>query len=340
MRLVEALRGAEQDRPPVWLMRQAGRYLPEYRALRQRVGGFLELCYDPKLACEVTMQPIRRFGMDAAILFSDILVVPDALGQGVAFRDGEGPVLDAIDGGGVDGLTEAGMVNRLAPVLETVERVRGELASEVALIGFAGAPWTVATYMVEGGSSKDFAAIKTWAFKDPDGFSRLIDLLARVTADYLIALIRSGVNVVQLFDTWAGVLPAWAFERWVVAPTRQIVDRVRATAPDIPIIGFPRGAGVSLVRFADGTGVDGVGLDSAVPLDWARDTLQSKVAVQGNLDPMMLVAGGDAMLDSARDILRTLGGGGLVFNLGHGVVPATPPEHVAALVSFVQDWRG
>ncbi len=340
MRLVEALQGRELDRPPVWLMRQAGRYLPEYRQLRHQVGGFLELCYNPELACEVTLQPIRRFGMDAAILFSDILVVPHALGQGVAFREGEGPVLDAIDGSGVDGLIEDGVVGRLAPVLETVERVRGALALEVALIGFAGAPWTVATYMVEGGSSKDFATIKTWAFGDPDGFSRLIDLLARVTADYLIAQIRSGVNAVQVFDTWAGALPAWAFERWVVAPTRQIVDTVRAAAPEVPIIGFPRGAGVSLVRFAEATGVDGVGLDSSVPLDWARDVVQRSVTVQGNLDPMMLVAGGEGMLDGARDILQTLGGGGLVFNLGHGVVPATPPEHVAALVSFVQGWRG
>lgn len=338
MLLVKALRGEPRARTPVWLMRQAGRYLPEYREIRAGAGNFLDLCYTPALAAEVTLQPVRRFGVDGAILFSDILVIPDALGQSVAFEEGEGPVLGAIGPGDVAGLNEGGVVDRLAPVLETVERVRGALDDDVALIGFAGAPWTVATYMVEGRSSRDYAAVKGWAFRDPDGFSELIDVLTRATTAYLIAQIQAGANVVQLFDSWAGVLPEWAFRRWAEAPARAIVEGIRAVAPDVPIIGFPRGAGALVLGYAATTGVDGLGLDQAVPLAWTRQELQGQVAVQGNLDPIALLAGGSAMTGAAKEILENLAAGPFVFNLGHGVIPATPPEHVGELVTFVQGW--
>ena len=339
MLLVNALRGEPRDRTPVWLMRQAGRYLPEYREVRARAGDFLQLCYAPALAAEVTLQPVRRFGVDAAILFSDILVIPDALGQEVTFREGEGPVLAAVGPGDVGGLQETGVVERLAPVLETVDRVRGALGDDVALIGFAGAPWTVATYMVEGRSSRDYAAVKGWAFRDPDGFSALIDVLTRATTDYLVAQIKAGANVVQVFDTWAGVLPEWAFRRWVIGPAKAIADGVRAVAPGVPIIGFPRSAGALAVDYVAETGVDGLGLDQTVPLAWARQTLQPAVAVQGNLDPIGLQVGGPSMIAAAREILENLAAGPFVFNLGHGVIPSTPPENVGELVNFVQGWR-
>jgi uroporphyrinogen decarboxylase len=336
--LIRTLRGEVADCPPVWLMRQAGRYLPEYRELRARSGTFLDLCYTPEHACEVTLQPIRRFGFDAAILFSDILVIPDALGQKVAFKQGEGPVLEPLrSADDIDRLDRGRVIDHLAPVFETVQLLRRELPENVALIGFAGAPWTVATYMVEGGSSRDFATVKAMAYGAPDDFDRLIALLADATADYLIAQADAGAEVLQLFDSWAGVLPDMAFMRWVIEPTKRIVARIRAVHPTIPLIGFPRGAGVMYLPYAAGTGVDAVSLDTAVPLDWAAHEVQTMVAVQGNLDPILLRAGGKALADGVRRIRRTFAGGPFVFNLGHGIVPDTPPEHVAELVAVLRE---
>ena len=338
--LLRALGGETMSPPPIWLMRQAGRYLPEYRRVRERAGGFLELCYDPALAAEVTLQPIKRFGFDAAILFSDILIVPHALGCEVGFDEGHGPRLDPLrDTGDLGRLRDDGIGERAAPIYETVSRVAGALPDGVALIGFAGAPWTVATYMVEGGTGRDFAATKLWAFGDPDGFEQLIDILVAATADYLVGQVAAGAEALQLFDSWAGALPESGFERWCVAPTRELVARVKAACPDVPIIGFPRGAGPMLTRYAAATGVDAVSLDSAVPAAWAVEELQTRWALQGNLDPLYLVAGGAPMAEAAGAILDAMGHGPFIFNLGHGVVPQTPPEHVTALVETVRAWR-
>jgi uroporphyrinogen decarboxylase len=335
--LLRALSGEALARPPVWLMRQAGRYLPEYRELRQRVPDFLELCLTPELAAEATLQPVRRFGMDGAILFSDILVVARALGQEVAFREGEGPVLEPVRGAtatrrlALDALPE-----RLAPVYETVARVASLLPSETALIGFAGAPWTVATYMVEGGTSRDFAVVKKWAFSDPDGFGELIDRLVEATVIHLSGQIAAGAEVIQLFDSWAGVLPEPEFQRWVIAPTQRVVHALRENHPRVPVIGFPRGAGLMYRAYFGGSGVTALGLDSTVPPSIARKTLQSIGPVQGNLDPLMLAAGGSPMAQAAATIRQALAGGPFIFNLGHGVLPQTPVEHVAELVTLLR----
>lgn len=336
--LIRALRGERTMPPPVWLMRQAGRYLPEYRELRASVGSFLELCYDPPRAAEITLQPVRRFGMDAAILFSDILVVPHAMGQAVAFQEGEGPVLEPIASDeDIAGLDPEAVTERLAPVYETVKRVRDELPAETALVGFAGAPWTVATYMVEGGTSRDFRSAKRMAYGAPRRFAALIDNLVAATTAHLEAQVKAGAEALQLFDTWAGVLPAEEFERWVVEPTARIVAALRKSCPGTPIIGFPRAVGIGYADYATRTGVDCVGLDQSVPLNYAAAALQPKIAVQGNLDPVMLLVGGDPMVSAARKILRRLRGGGHVFNLGHGVLPETPPEHVELLIRTVRD---
>lgn len=322
-------------------MRQAGRYLPEYRKLRERAGSFLDLCYTPELATEATLQPIRRFGFDAAILFSDILVVPQALGLDLSFAEGEGPRLSPVRGvADLDRLAVEGVVERLAPVYETVGRVAGSLPERVALIGFAGAPWTVATYMVEGRGSRDFAATKRWAYGDADGFARLVDIVVRATADHLIAQVRQGAEAVQIFDSWAGTLPEAAFHRWVIAPTRALVDRLRAACDDVPIIGFPRGAGLMTEAYVVETGVDAVSLDTTVPPAWAAGALRGQCAVQGNLDPVHLLVGGPSM-DAAIDrILDGFGNVPFVFNLGHGVLPPTPVEHVARLVERVRARAG
>lgn len=338
--MLSVLGGRVVEPPPFWLMRQAGRYLPEYRAIRERVGGFLDLCYAPDLAAEVTLQPVRRFGTDAAILFSDILVVAHALGQRLDYVEGEGPRLDPIaDAVALSRLSLARVDKVLEPVYETVGRVQAQLPAGVTLIGFAGAPWTVACYMVEGGGSKDFAAVKRFAWSDPAGFAALIDLLVEATVAYLLRQIAAGAEAVQLFDSWAGVLPEPSFRRWVIEPTRQVVTRLKAAAPAVPVIGFPRGAGLLYEAYASETGVDALGLDSMVPLDYARTVLQPRLAVQGNLDPVALLVGGGVLAREARAVLDALGGGPLVFNLGHGVVPETPPEHVAALVAMIRGWR-
>lgn len=334
-----ALAGHVVPRPPFWLMRQAGRYLPEYRATRAKAGSFLDLCFAPEMAVEVTLQPLRRYHMDAAILFSDILVVPHALGQKLDYLEGEGPKLDPIRS-----VEEAKRLSRelfherLAPVYETVRRLAKTLPETTALIGFAGSPWTVACYMVEGGGTKEFAAVKKWAYGDPEGFSALIDLLVDVTAEYLIAQIDAGAEAVQLFDSWAGVLPAAEFRRFVIEPTRLLVARIKARHPNVPVIGFPRGAGLFYEDYATGAGVDALGLDTTVPVIWAARHLQSRLPVQGNLDPIKMVVGGDALRTAATEILEALSSRPFVFNLGHGVVQSTPPEHVAELSELIRSW--
>ena len=336
---LQALQGQTPPRPPFWLMRQAGRYLPEYRAVRKNARNFLDFCYTPDLAVEVTLQPLRRYGMDAAILFSDILVVPDALGQAVAFREGEGPVLEPIRSAqGLAGLDVARIDDHLAPVFETVGRLSREIPETTALIGFAGAPWTVAVYMVEGRGGTDCGNARRWAYGDPEGFGALMDLLVEATSAYLIRQIEHGAEAVQLFDSWAGVLSETQFERLSIEPTRRIVQAVKAAHPHVPVIGFPRQAGGLYERFVAETGVDAVSLDSGVPLAFARDVLQPRCAVQGNLDNQLLVTGGAAMEAEVTRILDTLGHGPFVFNLGHGIIPQTPPENVARVAEMVKAW--
>jgi uroporphyrinogen decarboxylase len=331
--LLRALSGEILDRPPWWLMRQAGRYLPEYRALRAKAGDFVTLCLTPALAAEVTLQPVRRFGMDAAILFSDILLVPRALGQPLSFDD-TGPRLRPIDG--PNDITEIDLA-MLAPVGEAVRQVRERLAPNAALIGFAGAPWTVATYMVEGGSSRDFHRVKALAYRDPGAFGALIRTIKTATIDFLSLQIEAGVEVVQLFDSWAGALSPSGFERWVIEPTKQITAALKIRFPKTRIIGFPRGAGLFYERYARETGVDAVGLDTSVPAPIARDRLQPVVAVQGNLDPVVLLTGGDEMRQAVSKLRETLGGGPYIFNLGHGILPETPPGHVSELARLLAE---
>jgi len=335
--LLRALAGEASALPPVWLMRQAGRYLPEYRELRQQVPGFLDLCFSPELAAEVTLQPVRRFGLDAAILFSDILVVAHGLGQRLEFREGEGPVLEPVrDAGELRRLALAGLPERVAPVFDTVARVAASLPPQGALIGFAGSPWTVASYMVEGGGSRDFSRVKRWAFADPEGFGALIDLLVEATVIYVSGQIAAGAEAVQLFDSWAGVLPEREFRRFVIEPTRRIVQALKENHPRVPVIGFPRGAGLMYRAYFSGSGVTALGLDSTVPPEIARKTLQSIGPVQGNLDPLLLAAGGPPMAESVAAIRQAFAAGPFIFNLGHGIVPDTPVEHVAELVALLR----
>jgi uroporphyrinogen decarboxylase len=339
--LLKVLAGEACWPPPVWLMRQAGRYLPEYRAARAKAGDFIALCTTPELATEVTLQPIRRYGFDAAILFSDILMVPWALGQGLAYREGEGPVLPPLrTPADVAALSPCIVQTAIAPILETVARVRVGLAGEgherCTLIGFAGAPFTVACYMVEGGGSRDFAATRSMAFAQPELFDRLIALLVEATVGYLAAQIEAGAEAVMLFDTWAGILSPGQFRRYVIAPTHAIVGRLRQRHPAIPIIGFPRLAGILAGTYAVTTEVNGIGLDTSVDLGLAAAAIPPTVALQGNLDPLALVAGGEALSRETASVLGGLRGRPAVFNLGHGIVPQTPPEHVAALVEQVR----
>ncbi len=336
--LLRALSHARVTPPPIWLMRQAGRYLPEYRKRRAEVDGFLELCYTPDLAAEVTLQPVQRFGLDAAILFSDILVVPDALGQKVAFLEGVGPVLEPIEEeSGLTGLNLVNVIPHLAPVYDAAARVAAGLPQDVTLIGFAGAPWTVAAYMIEGRGSRDFATAKRWALTKPNAFGRLIDLLVEATVVHLAAQVAAGAGAVQIFDSWAGVLPAEAFDRWSVVPTAEIVRRLHAIHPGVPVIGFPRGCGLRAAEYAQRTGVAAVSIDSAMPAEVAAERLQPRWTVQGNLDPVLLVAGGPAMAGEVARLRSVFGGGPWVFNLGHGVTPDTPPEHVEELVRLVRE---
>lgn len=341
-RLLRALTGEAVWPPPVWFMRQAGRYLPEYRAVRARAKDFITLSTTPEHATEVTLQPIRRYRLDAAILFSDILMIPWGLGQGLEYREGEGPVLPPLrDASGVAALDPSRLLDRVAPIFETVRMVRGKLLAEgfadTALIGFAGSPFTVACYMVEGGGSRDFAATRGMAFGDPSLFTRLLDILAAATVSYLSAQIEAGAEAVMLFDSWAGLLSPGQFRTHVVRPTRDIVVELGRRYPAVPVIGFPRLAGLLIGEYVRATGVHAVGLDTGMDLLMARSRMQSRVTFQGNLDPLALLAGGAAMRAETASILEAMRGWPFVFNLGHGIVPQTPPAHVAELVEQVRD---
>lgn len=334
--LLRTVLGERQERPPIWIMRQAGRYLPEYRAVRETVGSFLELCYTPALAAEVTLQPLRRFDLDAAILFSDILVVPDALGQEVRFETGEGPVLDPVTPETLSRLDPERVLDHLAPVLETVSRVRGALPPAKTLIGFCGSPWTVATYMIGGRGSPDQAAARLFALQHPVAFSYLMDVLVQASVSYLAAQLRAGADVVQLFESWALNLDDAAFRDCVIEPNRRVVDGLRAEIDGAPVIGFPRGAAAMLPAYAEATGVNVVGLDYAVPPGYADAALPKGLGVQGNLDPLRVVAGGAQMEQAAERIMTAFSGRPHIFNLGHGITPETPIEHVARLVAHVK----
>jgi uroporphyrinogen decarboxylase len=334
---LKVLDGAAQSPPPVWLMRQAGRYLPEYRALREKAGDFLNLIFTPEHAVEVTLQPLRRFGFDAAILFSDILVIPHALGQSVRFAAGEGPRLEPLAGAqGVARL--AGEVDQkvLAPIYETVRQVKAKLDGGAALLGFCGAPWTVASYMIAGQGTPDQAPARLFAYREPAAFAALMDILVDASAGYLVRQLQAGADAVQIFDTWSGVLPPEEFARWCIEPTRRIMAKVREQVADAKVIGFPRGAGTLLGRYVDELAVDAVGLDWTVDRGFVRERIQSRVAVQGNLDPLVLVAGGAALERAIDAVLEAFADRPFIFNLGHGIVPETPIAHVEAMLKRVR----
>jgi uroporphyrinogen decarboxylase len=335
--ILDVLNHQPRSPPPIWLMRQAGRYLPEYRALREKAGDFLTLCFTPDLAAEVTLQPVRRFGFDAAILFSDILVIPHALGQAVRFAAGEGPQLDPIAN------RQALMRLRLeldhgvlAPVYETIRRVKAGLAPNVALLGFCGAPWTVASYMIAGHGTPDQQPARMFAYGDPDAFAGLMDKLVDASAAYLVRQLQAGVDAVQIFDTWAGVLPAEEFARWCIGPAQRIIAKVRSHVPDAKVIGFPRGAGAGLLRYVEDVPVDAVGLDWMADPAFVRDQIQWRVPVQGNLDPLALLAGGSALDRGVDNILAAFSERPFIFNLGHGILPQTPIAHVEQMIARVR----
>jgi uroporphyrinogen decarboxylase len=334
--LLEAVRGRRQPRPPVWIMRQAGRYLPEYRETRARVGSFLELCYTPELAAEVTLQPLRRFDLDAAILFSDILVIPDALGQTVGFESGEGPRLEPISPKGLGKLTPDNAIHHLQPVLEAMSRVRSALAPDKTLIGFCGSPWTVATYMIAGHGSTDQAEARLFALTQSEAFARLIDILVEASIRYLVAQFKAGADVVQLFESWALNLDEESFRTQVIEPNRRIVAGVRAEIPDAAFIGFPRGAAGMIGEYAEKTGVNALGLDYSMPVGFADAGLPRSLPVQGNLDPLRLVAGGAQLEERTRAIIEGFANRPHIFNLGHGIVPQTPVENVERLIRIVK----
>jgi uroporphyrinogen decarboxylase len=338
---LDVLAGQRQAVPPLWMMRQAGRYLPEYREVRAQAGGFLDLCFNPDFATEVTLQPIRRFGFDAAIIFSDILVIPYALGRSVRFEVGEGPRLDPLDTPEkVATLSPEADFTKLEPVYEALRRVRAELDPKITLIGFCGAPWTVATYMVAGKGTPDQAPARMMAYRHPEAFAKIIDTIVENSITYLLSQLKAGADVLQIFDTWAGILPAAEFQRWSVEPTKRIIAGVRAKVPDAKIIGFPRGAGALLPSYVGATGVDAVSIDWAAEPSFVRERVQSHVAVQGNLDPLVLIAGGAALDRAVDDVLANYASGRFIFNLGHGIQPETPIAHVEQMVKRVRDFRG
>ena len=334
--LLDVLNGAMLDVPPVWLMRQAGRYLPEYRALRAEKGGFLELAYDSDCACEITLQPIRRFGFDGAILFSDILVIPHAMGQDLWFEAGEGPRL-------APKLSESNwrdlvpQPHCLDPIYETVRKVKAALPATTTFLGFAGSPWTVSTYMVSGQGSKDHADARTMAYTQPEEFGALIDAIAQNTVEYLSKQIQAGVDAVQLFDSWAGSLSPAQFNRWVIAPNAAIVKALKDRHPDTPIIGFPKGSGAKLLDYAKGVGADAIGIDETIDPVWAHENLPEGLPVQGNLDPMALLAGGVPLEEAVERIRAAFAGRPHIFNLGHGISQFTPIAHVEKLISLVRN---
>lgn len=332
-KLLSVLKGEPAAVPPVWLMRQAGRYLPEYRALRAQAKDFIAFCLTPDLATEVTLQPVRRFGLDAAILFADILLIPHALGQKVWFVEGEGPRLEPVMD--IAALVKlAYQPETLAPVMQTIKNVRAALPADTALIGFAGAPWTVATYMIESAGGTGHDTIRGLAWGEPEFFARLMDILVEASSAYLIAQADAGAEVLQLFESWAGTVPAGLFDSAVLQPTARIVKAVKGAHPQIPIIGFPRGAGGWLTPYAEVTGVDGIGVDQMT--DMASLKLPARTALQGNLDPVLLLQGGDAMRDQTRKLVAAMAGKPFIFNLGHGVPQPTPPDHVADLVKTIR----
>jgi uroporphyrinogen decarboxylase len=335
--VLDVLAGRVCNPPPVWIMRQAGRYLPEYRRVREQAGDFLKLCLTPGLAAEVTLQPVRRFGFDAAILFSDILLVPFALGQAVSFIEGEGPRLAPIaDREALRSLKSEPDQNIFQPVYETVERVREQLNDNAALLGFCGAPWTVATYMVGGGGSIDQAPARLFAYRDPEMFAALIDLLVEASASHLIRQLQAGADVVQIFDSWAGILPPTEFYRWCIEPTRRLVANVRQSVPDARIIGFPRGAGVSLFDYVENVPVDAVGLDWTMDMHVVREKVRPGLPLQGKLDPIALLAGGPALDCAVDENLADFAGRAFIFNLGHGILPQTPIAHVEQMLARIR----
>jgi uroporphyrinogen decarboxylase len=336
--VLEVLSGGSRTPPPVWMMRQAGRYLPEYREVRAKAGGFLNLCFTPELAAEVTLQPARRFGFDAAILFSDILVVPHALERPVRFEAGQGPRLDPLNRvADIDALPCKADPRVFAPVYEALRLARRELDPKVTLLGFCGAPWTVATYMIAGAGTADQAPARLFAYREPGAFAKLVDVLVDACVDYLSAQLEAGADAVQLFDTWAGVLSPHEFMRWSIEPAQRIVARVRARIPNAKIIGFPRGAGALLRNFVARTGVDAVSIDWTAEPNMIREHVQSRVAVQGNLDPLALIAGGHALDRAVDEVLSSYGQGRLIFNLGHGIQPETPIAHVEQMLRRVRN---
>ncbi|MEJ2408564.1 MAG: uroporphyrinogen decarboxylase [Novosphingobium sp.] len=336
--LLNTLHGENVSKRPIWLMRQAGRYLPEYRALRAKKGGFLALVYDTDAAAEVTLQPVRRFGFDGAILFSDILIVPYAMGQDLQFLAGEGPKLSPrLVDHALNGLTA--VPDRLVPIYETVRKVRSALPVDKTMLGFAGSPWTVATYMVSGEGSRDQHETRAMAYRDPGAFGAIIENVIAVTVDYLCGQIEAGAEAVQLFDSWAGSLAPAQFEKWVIAPNAAIVSALKARHPDIPVIGFPKGSGEKLAAYARETGVDAVGVDETVDPIWAAGALPEAMPVQGNLDPLLLLSGGDELEKQARRVLDAFTGRPHVFNLGHGIGQHTPIENVERLLATVRSWE-
>ena len=335
--VLQVLDGGTVTPPPIWMMRQAGRYLPEYRELRSRAGSFLDLCFNPEMAAEVTLQPIRRFQFNAAILFSDILVIPHALGQTVRFEEGEGPRLSPLtDAAAIDALPRKADQAILAPVYETVRRVRASLEPDVTLLGFCGAPWTVATYMIAGKGTPDQAPARLFAYRDPKTFERLIDRLVENSVDYLARQLEAGAEAVQLFDTWAGVLPPEEFFRWCIKPAAKIVSELRRRVPNAKVIGFPRGAGAMLADYVRRVEVNAVSIDWMADRAMVREVVESRVAIQGNLDPLALLAGGDALDRAVDAVLNDFGDSRFIFNLGHGILPATPIAHVERMIARVR----
>ena len=336
--LLDVLSGNSRRPPPIWLMRQAGRYLPEYKTVRARAADFLDLCYNPEIVCEITLQPIERFALDAAIIFSDILVVPHALGQEVSFVEGEGPKLKPIEEeGDLLNLDLSKIDEHLCSVYEGIILVGKNLSSNVSLVGFSGGPWTVAAYMIEGGSSRDFQSVRKWAYGAPDNFEKLIDILVEATSIHLCNQISAGAEAVQIFDSWASLLTVEGFQRWVIEPTAKIVQRIREEHSAIPIIGFPRGAGLGYEDYVRKTGVTAVSVDSSISLEWMANVLPPQIPVQGNLDSVMLLLGGQPMFDATKQVLQQIDGRPFIFNLGHGVIKETPPEHVFELVRYIRE---
>jgi uroporphyrinogen decarboxylase len=336
-KLLNVLNGQREKIPPVWMMRQAGRYLPEYRATRDKAGSFLDLCFNPRLAAEVTLQPIRRFNFDGAILFSDILVMPYALGRKVDFVTGEGPKLEPIeDVPTAQSIRRAVDHGKLDPVYETIRLVKSQLPPEVTFLGFCGAPWTVATYMIAGHGTSDQEPARLFAYRHPDAFDDLLQVLVKASAEYLIRQLKAGVDAVQIFDTWAGILPPEEFARWCIAPMRRIILAVRDEIPDARIIGFPRGAGTMLERYVTELPVNAIGLDWMIDKTFARERIQKIRPVQGNLDPVALTAGGEALDRAVDDVMRAFSDGPFIFNLGHGITPQTPIENVERMLKRVR----